>query len=277
MGFDRSRARTGVEGIEASKKSGTSDYTPMLTWKAGEKKYIKFVTPLEEVPTVDFHPFIIVGHNDNNKPVYRSFISPQDPAVKGAEGYDPIKARGYAPKKRQIAVAVELEPVFKVEGKKREIEGWNVAEREFTRQDGTEVSVPNVGLIVQSHIFFGPLAVYAEDTVVEDLVWEVTRSGGDQNTAYIFRDRGDAPEVELGEEVPDLDAYLDELSSEDRMRELIDPLPADWVLDTYAKKGKNAPVSRSKVAAEELDTADPDADEFAALRASTRRSTKATS
>jgi len=237
MGFDRSKARTGVEGIEASKRSGSSDYTPMLTWKAGEKKYIKFVTPLEEVPTVDFHPFIIVGHNDNNKPIYRSFISPQDPAVKGAEGYDPIKDRGYAPKKRQIAVAVELEPVFQTSTKnKREITGWNVAERSFERQDGTEVTVPNVGLIVQSHIFFGSLAVFAEDTVVEDLVWEVTRSGGDQNTSYIFRDRGDAPDVELGEEVPDLDAYLDELSSEDRMRELIDPLPADWYWTLMLRK-----------------------------------------
>ena len=272
MGFNRDNARKGVEGIEASKRSGSGggDYTPMLTWKAGEKKFIKFLTPLSEVPTVDFYQYIIVGINEvTQKPIYRSFISPQDPGVEGHENNrDYIKDRGYMPKKRQIAVAVQVEPVYSDAGRgKKTISDWTVVNREFTRQDGTEVSVPNVGLIVQSHIFFGPLAVYAEDTDVEDFVWEVTRSGGDQNTSYVFRDRGEAPEVDLGEEVPDLDAYLTELSSEDRMRELIEHLPANWTLDQYAKKGQAKPTSRaSQVQADTLDTTAPDEDSFADLR-----------
>lgn len=278
MAFDREKARKGSAGIEASKNaSGGGDYTPMLTWKAGEKRYIKFLTPFEEIPTVDFHNFMIVDYSDNNKPIYRSFISPQDPGALGPEGYDPIKTKfGLMPKKRQIAVAVELEPVYKAgKGSKKEITDWTVAQREYTNKDDEEVTVPNVGLIVQSHIFFGPLAVYAEDTDVEDYVWEVVRSGGDQNTTYVFRERGDAPEVELDDDnVPDLDAYLSDLASEERMHQYIDHLPSDWVLDTYAeksKKSKGRGRATAEVTAEEPGS-EPETNSFDDLRSSLRKS-----
>ena len=264
--------RRGADAIKQSAKSGGSgSFTPMLTWKAGEKKYVQFVTPLEEVPTVLYHNFIRVSDTDDGRPVYRSFISRRDPALDGPNGYDPIWDRGYPAKPRQIAVAVELEPVYGAgTGNRKKIESFSVKQREYTNKNGETVSVPAVGLIVQSHIFFGPLTTADEEGYpLSESVMLISRRGGDQNTAYDVIPVGDAIELNLPEEaMVDLDAYLDELSDEARVRELIDPLPDGWVLDRFAEKNRQAKAKQNqRTAPVEEEAPEPSRDSrFARMR-----------
>lgn len=207
-------------------------------------KYVQFLTPMSDVITVLMHQFIITGHRQDGSEIYNSFISRRDPALDGPDGYDPLIDRfGCNPTNRCIALAVELEPKFKKEGGRSTIDSFDISYRQFTSANGDEKEVPNVGLIIQSpHIFFSQLAGLDELKPIEKFVWAIKRQGKGTDTSYVFTDV--SPALDLGDSLNefldefDFDAYLDDLASEGRMHELIDPLSDDFVVNKFANRGK---------------------------------------
>lgn len=251
------RFRTGADAIRQSAESrgGSKDFAPQITWKGGETKYVQFITPLEEVPTVEMYQYIVVGHKDNGDPIYRTFISPRDPALlsDNPDARDYLRERGLYPKRRQVALAVELEPQIEtVRGKRRPV-GFSVSERTYTKEDGTETVVPAVGVIIQSHVFFSWFATFADDYDVQDHVFKVSREGNDQNTKYNCFVEGPAIDLNLKpEDMPiNFEEYLDELANEERMRSLVADKPDDWVFDRYANRGKAKSQPRARYVEED--------------------------
>lgn len=239
--------RRGAEAIQAAAtRSGGGGFTPTHRFEAGETKYLQFLTPIEDVFTVLMHRFVITGYReDGNTPIYKDFISRRDEGLDGPEGYDPLIDRfGLTPSQRSIAVAVELEPVFKKQGTKKVIDDWKVVEREYTDAEGTEHSVPNIALVVESPFtFFGHLTAIADLKPIESVIFAVKRTGKSTDTQYTFMEAGEALDGadELYEEFSeqfDLEAYLEELADEDRIKELIDPLDDDFTVSRYQKKDK---------------------------------------
>lgn len=239
--------RRGAEAIQAAAtRTGGGSFTPTHRFEAGETKYLQFLTPIEDVFTVLMHRFVITGYReDGNTPIYKDFISRRDEALDGPEGYDPLIDRfGLNPSQRSIAVAVELEPVWKKQGTKKVIDDWKIVEREYTDAEGTEHVVPNIALVVESPFtFFGHLTAFADVKPIESVIFAVVRTGKSTDTTYTLIEADKALEGadELYEEFSeqfDLEAYLDELADEDRMHELIDPLDDDFTVSRYQKKDK---------------------------------------
>jgi hypothetical protein len=155
----------------AAERSGSGKFMPNFKWDNGETKYLQFLTPIEDVPTVLYHNFIITGFKDDGSPRYDSFISRRDEGIDGAEGYDPLIDRFQeVPSRRSIALAVELEPITETSGARKKIVGFDVATRQFEKE-GKTVTVPNVALVIQSpSIFFGYLATFSDVKPIESTI-----------------------------------------------------------------------------------------------------------
>jgi hypothetical protein len=235
--------RRGVDAvIAATERTGSGKFTPTIYWKdSGDTKYIQFITSMEEIATVLMHSYIKVGEREDGSPQWRNFISPTDPGVDGSDGYDPIIDRfGLTPKSRSVALAVELDPLTKVEGGRKKIKGFEMKMREYEDKEGETHVVPAAGLIVESPFtFYNYLATFADDQPIEEVVFKVTRKGKKTDTQYHFQAVGDAIEVELPESLQTaLDDYLEDLADPDNMKTYIDPLPDDYQLSPYQNKGK---------------------------------------
>lgn len=200
MGFDFSRGVAAIE--EAAKNSGKkfSPFVPQITWKAGDEKYIRFLTPIDEAASVLLHEWINCGTKkmgDKEFPDWGFFISRRDPAI--GEDVDPLTDKGSSPKKRILAVAVELEPVMSEgTGTRSRPKGFTVKTQEYTRKtdDGDEeVVAPVIGVITQaSKNFFKLLVSHSEsEGPIEDTAFKVRRIGGDSETAYNFTPYFDQP------------------------------------------------------------------------------------
>lgn len=248
--------RKGGEEMKKAAASGGKGgtFVPNLRWKDdGEKHYVLFLSGMDDIPTVLYHKMMDCGTNPKtNKPMWRDFISRRDPNIDGPSGYDPLADRGYSPSNRSIAIVCEMEPVLK--GGK--IVSFKPMERTFNRktEDGgsEEVTEPAIYLVIESpSTFFPNLRAFADEIgPIEDQVFCITRQGKDQNTTY-------APiaytgkEFEMPENVEEaekrLEAYVEELASEDRMREIVESLPEDHVFNKYAKmKGGSAKSTSTK-------------------------------
>lgn len=247
--------RRGADAIvAAASRSGGGKFTPTHRFEAGETKYIQFLTSIDEIPTVLMHRFITVGIKEDGNKKYADFISRRDPGLDGPEGYDELIDRFQSnPSQRSIALAVELEPEYEKKGAKKVLAGFDLAYREYTDSEGNEKSVPNVALVIESpYTFFTHLTAYADIGPIEDVVFAVKRNGKGTDTSYTLIPAGDALDLEDDDELEaaleelDLDAYLEELADEDRMRELLEDLPDDFVVNPWAKRGKNKPESKSK-------------------------------
>jgi hypothetical protein len=251
--------------------AGASDGTPrpqFLQWAQEEKKFIQFITPLEEIPRVKMHQFIITGQREDGSFIYNDFVSRRDAGIDGPDGYDPIWTRfDMQPRDRCVAAAAALEPIRNAEGK---ITGWDIATK--TTKKGE--SVPEIGLIIQHPAnFFSWLATYESDTgnAIQDRVFTVTRRGEGINTRYDFIATDQSPVdpgalAEYG--VPDIDEYLTYLSDENRMRSLIDPLPDDAKISRFGQTpAKSAPAATSQESAPWANDEAPSNTRFAALRA----------
>lgn len=249
--------RKGAEAIaSAATRKGGGNFTPTHKFESGETKYLQFLQPIEDIVTVLMHRFIIVGYREDGSKIYENFISRKDPGLDGAEGYDPLWDRfGNKPSERSIALAVELEPIWDTEkgSRKKVLSGFEPAMREYTNGDGDDVVVPNVALVIESpYTFFNHLGSYSDIEPIEEGVFAVKRTGADTNTQYTLMKAGDALDIDdldiedfLVEF--DFDEYLDELSDEEKVKELIDPLDDDWVVNEYAKKGKGGkPAGKAK-------------------------------
>lgn len=265
--------RRGREAIQqAATRVGFGKFVPDIHWEAGEVKFIQFLQPIEEVVTVLMHPFCYVGERDDGSKIVGQFISRRDPQLDGADGYDPLIDRfGLSPTNRSIALAVELEPDNPTKPKK-----FTLARRQFETKDGTTKDVPAIGLIVQSPFtFYNQLDSVADVTPIQDVVLRVKRTGKTTDTQYAILPVGEALPLEEDDEVKafqeefDFDAYLDDLADEDRVHRLIDPLPSDWVVNKFAKKGKkdssesgtSSRRTRNAPAEDEPAEAEPEAEE----------------
>lgn len=216
--------------------SSSPDGSPrpqFIQWAQDEKKFIQFITPLEEIPRVKMHQFIITGARDDGSLIYNDFVSRRDAGLDGEEGYDPIWTRfDMPPRDRCVAAAIALEPKRDSDGK---IAGWNVATKNTRKGD----AVPEIGLITQHPSnFFSWLATFESDTgsAIQDCVFSVTRRGEKISTRYEFI-KTDFPPVDIkeySEFIPDVDAYLTHLADENRIRKLIDPLPDNAKLSRFA-------------------------------------------
>lgn len=254
----------GAEAIrEAAKSTKRRNFTPILQFgkKDNEKqKYLQYLVPLREVPTVLWHNFAVVGRTKEGKPLYEHFISQRTPALgKGQDGYDPIEdIWGQAPKKKNVALAVELEPIKT--GKK--ITGFKPVmndARSYKKRDGTEVTVgpqPKVVFVVQSPFnFFNYYTTYEESTGndINEVAWLVEKQGGGEADPVSYKSIAfeTATLLDVGSLIPEgtelptapvaenedeqltdeqyyfvkmLDDYTDELSDEENQRVKLEPL-----------------------------------------------------
>jgi hypothetical protein len=163
--FNKDAVKRGAAAIrEANESSGSGDYKaylPSIYWKDdGDEHFVLILNPIDEIPCVEFHPFIVV----EGVKYGLSTIARTDSAI--GERTDPIQDQwDYKPRKTNLMIAVELEPSFKeVDGRKRP-DGFEVAVNEFERRvrgdDGEltdereSVVAPVIGLIAQSAFNFG--------------------------------------------------------------------------------------------------------------------------
>jgi hypothetical protein len=273
--------RRGAAAIEeaAKSKGGGSfrPFVPQIKWKDDkEEKFLLFLNPIEQIPVVQYHDWIPVGTGEKSNGEtftrYEDFISRKDPAI--GEDYDDLTDRlDMWPKERQIAVAVELEPVIEnVKGRPRPV-GFAVKTETFTRkdQDGneTEVTAPALGLVIQASAnFFGWLVSYdASQGPIEETAFQVIRRGKDQNTSYDFIPCEGRPvdlsglmdnlgginyledilsELDLPEDAQEaavvvanalLDKRLEELADGERYEQLVSPI--DHIESKFPKGKKN--------------------------------------
>lgn len=241
-----------------AKKSRRAGFTPHIVWKDSPKedentRFVQFLTPAAEIPSVLMHQWIMVGTREDGKPDYQEFISRKNRDENGdlvyEDGYDPIWDRfGIEPKERRIAVAIEMKEVIeKVNGRNKRM-GF-VPDTRTYEKDGVEHTVLAVKLVNQAPFtFWNYLRELEDERPLNDYVWRIKRTGGSRDTAYSFIDAGPAVELEISDdEMVDLDAHLEHLASIDRVREMIDPLPDSAKLTRFDKakgKGKKAAAPR---------------------------------
>lgn len=192
--------RKGAAGIaEAQERRGGGDFrpfVPQIQWREeDEEKFIRFLTPLDEIPTFEYFDWIPVGKGEkadgSTYTKYEHFISRKDPYI--GEDYDDLQDRlGVDPKFRCLGIAVELEPVMEtVKGRPRPV-GFEVKTTTFTRKDEDgneeEVTAPAIGIIVQAATnFWGWLSSYDSSMgPIEDVAFQVKRRGKKTDTAYDF-------------------------------------------------------------------------------------------
>lgn len=235
--------RRGSEAIAESKKKAESGgknfkpFAPRIAWTDGDKKYVIFLTPIEEMPTVEMHEYVPIGEwqsKDKKKKGkrYGFYISQTDPAIGG--DHDIISDEfGKKPTERTLAVAVELEPVMEtVKGRKKPV-GFEVKTETFTRKgeddQDVEVTTPVIGVVAQaSSNFFGYLANFDEEEgPVAETAFSVKREGDGTDTEYHFSHYMDQPVdlagvvenvfgiLYLDEELDDVVAAVEDLNDEE--------------------------------------------------------------
>jgi hypothetical protein len=233
---DFRRGTAAIEAAqEAAKQGGNfSPFAPMLTWKDKDEKYLLFLNDIESIALVDLHEWIPGGTgekaNGDTYTNWKFFISRKDPAI--GEDEDELEDRlGNKPKARNIAAAVELEPIMAAgRGGRPRPKGWKVKTTEFQRKtdEGTEtVTAPVVGIVRQSPInFFGYLSSFNDtEAPIEDTPFKVIRRGGDQNTQYDFTPYLDQ-EVDLSALVEYVDGITYVSNDEDGFDVLLGELEA---------------------------------------------------
>jgi hypothetical protein len=235
--------RKGKKAAEAATQGSGGAFTPTFRWKnPGDEYYLQFLTSDEDILTIQYHPFIMVGETEDGDPMYRDFISPLDPAFEG-EGldYDPLTERfDVRPKSYNVALAVELKPVK--EGKK--IVDFEVVYREFEDKDGNKQTVPNVRLVMMSVFqdLFPWLFNFADvKGPIEESVFHVKQAGKGKDKTHNAIEVGEAIELDFDPlEVFNYEEHLEKLASPARYAKYIDPLPDDAVVvqEWGDKKGK---------------------------------------
>jgi hypothetical protein len=197
MPIDRSKMRKGAEAIEAAVEANSNrsykPWLPSIYWgDDGDEHYVLILNTIEEVPQVDFHPFVDLGDGMPHMIICRT-----DPII--GERTDPIESEWqYKPRLTNLAIAVELEPVSEVDAKGRAIPvGFEVKTREFSRKilndvgeptdETEEVEAPVIGLIAQSPFnFFNQLRDYDASTASIHTTPLKIKRLGKKDVSYTF-------------------------------------------------------------------------------------------
>lgn len=188
MPIDRSKMRRGSEAIDKANadrgKGNFKPFLPAIFWKDdGDEHYVLILNPIEDIPQVDFHPFVDLGDK-----IPHQIIARTDPII--GERKDPIEEDWqYKPRLTNLAIAAVLEPVTKIVNGREKPVGFEVATNTFERrirndageltEEKEEVTAPVVGLISQSPInFFNQLRQYdATENEIHSTPLKITRLG----------------------------------------------------------------------------------------------------
>lgn len=195
--------RRGAEEIAKAKSKASSGgftpFAPEIFWgKDGAKRYVLFLNPITEIPTVDMINMIPIQKKvgDQTREFYERVIARTDPSV--GENSDPMnKDWDYRIQDYCVAVAVELEPtVEEVRGRARPT-GFAIKLNEYTRRvrdedtgdltdDTEDVTVPAIGFIHQSpHNFFNMVTAFdSENAEIERTPLKITQVGEKTDTAF---------------------------------------------------------------------------------------------
>lgn len=231
--------RTGTEYLKAPASKGSRNFTPFISWKDGESRTILFTTPIEGVAKVRLHDWVKIPHQKNpDNPLDKGFhwdhfMCRKDPAwlsESGGECYlcDVI---GHKASEKHTAVGIELEPVHATGGPM--VTGLNIITRSYKREDGTEVSYPQWGLIRQSFSnFYNYFTAFGQKWGgINHAAFDVSRIGGDKNTSYVIMPL-------MGIDLPDLTAYAENIPT---LLEVLEPMGSVEKYDTL--KGQKIEVN----------------------------------
>jgi hypothetical protein len=237
--------RRGREAIkEANERKGGGNFQPFAPkhfWKdSGEKKYLLFLNPIEEIPQIDLIPMVPITRerqDGTEYTFYADFIARTDPAI-GEEEDRLVEELNARARRSNLAVAVALEvETENVKGRTRP-KGFSVATVEFDRRvrgddgeltDETEtITAPDIGFVAQSPLnFFNWLEAFdASEAPLTETPLKVERLGDDKNTTYAFTPYIDQP-VDLTNLLDFVDgiSYLDE--EMDEIKEQIEDMNDD--------------------------------------------------
>lgn len=265
--------RKGVEAIKQAQENtggGFAPWAPSIRWSEDkEEKYVLFLTPIEDVPLVDYYQFIPLGKADKadgsgTYEKYGFYISPKDQAI--GEDFDPLEELGFKSAQRNIAVAVELEPKMVKKGNRQRPEGFTVKTTTFERKGDDdqkeEVTAPVIGLVIQAPSnFFGYLGSHEEsEGAVTETAFKVKRRGTDKNTEYDFTPYFDQ-EVDLSGLIDNLDgiSYLyEELDEIIEAIEDKDEVEQAQIIADYLHTARLEELADMEQLQEDLENADPD-------------------
>lgn len=199
MPIDRSKMRRGGEAIDeaVASRGERGDFKPFLPsiyWDGDKvEHYVLILNPMEDIPQVDFHPFVDTGDG-----IPHQIIARTDPIL--GESRDPIEDQWqYNPRLTNLAVAVMLEPITEVVNKRTKPVGFEVATKTFERRirddsgeltdEKEEVTAPVVGFITQSPMnFFNQLRHHdATESSIHTTPLKITRLGVKDNVTYTVK------------------------------------------------------------------------------------------
>ena len=261
----------GAARAAAASSGGGKKFTTNFFWKAGDKRYVQFLTEYDGIPTLPMHIVKQPGVK-----WLANFVDPR--AWHGEDADNALVEVGATPSLKRLAVAVEVVPIMGEKNGRRVPVGWEAATRSFTRKNGEEVTVPNVGVIINTQTLFAHIDNYFEDNgTITDTVFSITRNGSDTSTSYsVVPQKGEPAEVteEMLEEI-DLAEYCESMADSKAIRELVESAPDGFEFD-YSQRDKPAKGNKRKAQVEEPDEDDeePEDDDDDEDATAARRKTK---
>lgn len=243
----RRGAQAIIEARERAKSGGDfHQFVPSLFWQDdGDEKYLLFLNAMDDIPQVDMISYIPQEGKKGDGSTYDYFeqtIARTDQGI-GEDEDAIVKEWNYKARETNIAVAVELEPLFEtIKGRKRP-RGFEVATRTFDKRlkddkgnitdDSEEVTAPVIGFVTQSpHNFFNVVQSFdAKEAPINETAVKITRVGAKGQNSVTYRIDG-YPEQDI--DLTNLVDYADGLSylSDDEVDELVEAL--DGVEDAEA-------------------------------------------
>ena len=168
--------------------------------------YLQLLVPSEQTAIVNLYSRLHVGYDEEGLPLYANAVSLDDPVFEGADPDDPARERGRKPWPCGIAVAAFLT---------KNADGFALAST--VNADGE--LVPAVGLLIEDVDKFWNTLWHAIPEP-DGSILRVRKHGQWSNRTFSFEAVGEAIPLD-GVLIPDLDGYLDEIGSADRLRDLI--------------------------------------------------------
>lgn len=236
--------RRGAAGVAEAQKKATSGgsfspFAPEMFWKSdADERYLLFLNPMDEIPTVDMISFIPQKRKKANGEaftVYERVVARTDSSIGEATDAMADDWQG-KPRDTCVAIAVELEPTLEKQANGRmRPTGFHVKTDSYERRvrddkgeltdETEEVTTPVLGIIHASpHNFFNVVSsADANDFPIEDTAVKITRVGTKTDTTYTVTGYPDQ-EIDLG----DLIEYIEGVSylTDEEMDTLVEAVDA---------------------------------------------------
>lgn len=209
--------RTGTENMKTT--GGAGRFTPFISWSDGDAKTIAFLTPAEQIAKVKIHNFVKIPDDSQKGFHWATFMCRKDPAWAEESGNQCILCDtvGHKPKEQNVGIAVELNAITKPGSAM--VVGLEPVIKTFTRQDGTEGSTPQWGLVIQSfgnfwNYFYARAKKYGE---IVGVAYDISRVGNDKTTTYVIDALNNIEVPDLSEyNIPELADVLESMGSAEK-------------------------------------------------------------